>query len=786
MLWRLQIAWLVLVAVKTVADCPSACECKWKNGKEAVFCMNTNLTGVPQHLDSGTQVLDLTGNPITSVERDAFRTANLLNLQKVFLAKCRIKSIDRYAFRKLTNLVELDLSYNHLPAVPSHAFESVSELRELKLNGNPIQRLLNDAFINLPQLVRLDISDCRLGTIEPKAFNGLQNTLEWLKLDKNKLTDVRSTTLTSLDSLHGLELTGNPWNCSCGLRSLREWMLRQNIPYSIPPVCKFPRRLSGRTWDKLELDEFACTPSIAVINGKVQAEEGRNISMSCRVGGSPRPAVRWLWKNRVVANISSGLSASSKKLYVLHLFEDTSRLTILAVEMQDAGTYFCVAENKAGRAQGNVTLSVTQKINSDVSIASWKVLLASVLIAALFLLASCLAVLCMCVIRQKNALQSSLRRGDSYEKIELNHKPATVVMNHSGVPKGANGYSEVAVVGPLKQHPRHSEYRGIPADERDADVEEEDETSRCRTALPENEHRVQTGQPSLQNTRRYWEEDGVQQHVMRKEILPQGTLYTTAAAQEEINFPDLLGSPPLNSSQDISAQQKHDQNDRLRSRGLVDTRKAAVSESQSPLLPGSRYSSSDSANSRGPGFLTRSSSTYRLSTTDIVSIEERSCSTVNLNTSTGVGRWRHPSLPTSPVLSEDVSSAGASWRHPSLPVSPVLTETPILNILDPSIYSPSIAATTYDYHAAQLERFLEEYRSLQEQLSKMKETCENMRLKEPAESSRLVEPLSVQEENPRSILKNKNKSQPSSTGNPYWVPRDSLFDSAHGSDIFQS
>lgn len=64
--------------------------------------------------------------------------------------------------------------------------------------------------------------------------------------------------------------------------------------------------------------------------------------------------------------------------------------------------------------------------------------------------------------------------------------------------------------------------------------------------------------------RRYWEEDGVQQHVMRKEILPKGTLYTTAAAQEEINFPDLLGSPPLNSSQDISTQQKHDQNDRLR------------------------------------------------------------------------------------------------------------------------------------------------------------------------------------------------------------------------------
>lgn len=43
----------------------------------------------------------------------------------------------------------------------------------------------------------------------------------------------------------------------------------------------------------------------------------------------------------------------------------------------------------------------------------------------------------------------------------------------------------------------------------------------------------------------------------------------------------------------------------------------------------------------------------------------------------------------------------------------------------------SAAATNaYDYHAAQLDRFLEEYRNLQEQLCKMKETCESIRKKE--------------------------------------------------------
>lgn len=45
-------------------------------------------------------------------------------------------------------------------------------------------------------------------------------------------------------------------------------------------------------------------------------------------------------------------------------------------------------------------------------------------------------------------------------------------------------------------------------------------------------------------------------------------------------------------------------------------------------------------------------------------------------------------------------------------------------------------AHTYDYHAAQLERFLEEYRNLQQQLCRMKETCDSIRLKEQPHSQR--------------------------------------------------
>lgn len=64
-------------------------------------------------------------------------------------------------------------------------------------------------------------------------------------------------------------------------------------------------------------------------------------------------------------------------------------------------------------------------------------------------------------------------------------------------------------------------------------------------------------------------------------------------------------------------------------------------------------------------------------------------------------------------------------------------------------------ANTYDYHAAQLERFLEEYRSLQKQLTKMKETCDNLR----TDKTKFIEPIfgpSTSEEAAKAMKKSPN------------------------------
>ncbi|KAL1122089.1 hypothetical protein AAG570_003495 [Ranatra chinensis] len=533
----MQLVHLVVLSAVIVpqipGDCPPQCDCKWKSGKESVICINGNLTRVPAQLDSGTQLLDLTGNQLTAITRDALSTAGLLNLQKVYLAKCRIKLLDRYAFRKLINLVELDLSYNAISAVPSHIFDSISELRELKLSGNPIQRILNEAFVNVPQLVKLELSDCKLGTIEPRAFSGLEHTLEWLKLDKNKISEVRPSTLTSLLSLHGLELANNPWNCSCGLRPLRQWMLSQNIPSGVPAACRSPPRLAGRTWDRLHDDEFACAPTVSPAPGaeRVEASEGSNATMACQVTGSPEPAVKWIWKNRPIANVSS---PNHKKMYLLHYGESRSSLTILSVEPSDAGVYLCSGANKAGRAEANVTLSVAKRA-ADSRLPGGRVLLAVVVVASVFGAASCL-LYCLLSQPRKEPRGSALNRQESYEKIEMNKKTET-------------RYSDVSVLS--KVHPKMNEYRGVPSGE-EADGDDEGGTP---TSQASDNPRRQPARPTKErsaNEQIYLAGGGVgvQQHILRKAQLPTGSLYTTATtAAEDVspsatNYPDLVVGDP--------------------------------------------------------------------------------------------------------------------------------------------------------------------------------------------------------------------------------------------------
>lgn len=181
---------------------------------------------------------------------------------------------------------------------------------------------------------------------------------------------------------------------------------------------------------------------------------------------------------------------------------------------------------------------------------------------------------------------------------------------------------------------------------------------------------------------------------------------------------------------------------------------------------------------------------------------------MNLSTDGGYGRpsgggrhqhssydyWTPPSLPSSPA------------RERRLPATPGTAETPILDALssrrqpyggdhnggghnhghngrnlltgsDHSLLSLSdgSASVTYDYHTAQLDMFLEEYKNLRKELTKMKRTCDTLRLSNASLASSVtgggvggvldaVKPdlpaaaSAAVRTTPKSILKNKNQA----------------------------
>ena len=116
------------------------CTCKWSGGKRVADCSNSGLTKVPNTLNPEIQSLILDGNPLGRLKKDAFKSAGLLNLQRLSLAKCGLTDVHDDAFRDLKILVELNLSSNNLTRLRPKTFDGNNNLKAIQLTNNPLTR----------------------------------------------------------------------------------------------------------------------------------------------------------------------------------------------------------------------------------------------------------------------------------------------------------------------------------------------------------------------------------------------------------------------------------------------------------------------------------------------------------------------------------------------------------------------------------------------------------------------------------------------------------------------
>ncbi|KAK0074103.1 hypothetical protein PV325_008775, partial [Microctonus aethiopoides] len=337
-------------------DCGPPCKCKWVSGKKTADCIKQNYTHIPNYLSAEIQILDLTGNHISYLSERAFSRVGLVNLHKLILKDCGITAIHTEAFTGLKIVIELDLSGNRIKNLLPGTFLETQRIRVLLLNNNLLEILDNGLFHDLVYLQKIELSNNNLEKIGERTFKNLTG-LQTLTLDGNNLSTVKLITFEHLPKLGSLELHNNPWNCNCHLKKFRNWTIERKL-YTKPTTCNQPSTLTGKMWDEVDSDEFACRPKILSIGPSSPFEiiDGNTLTMWCHAAGIPRPQLSWIHRSRIINN--STKRHNSERNYLLTEHHEWLNLTIIDIMPNDKGEYICVAKSPGGIVEKNVSLSI--------------------------------------------------------------------------------------------------------------------------------------------------------------------------------------------------------------------------------------------------------------------------------------------------------------------------------------------------------------------------------------------------------------------------------------------
>lgn len=232
------------------------------------------------------------GNVITSCERRGIVSLTEVgflrfNTHHLFLTGNLLKKLSFDDFSRYEELRILHLGNNEIAEIETGAFNGLSAVKRLHLNNNKIEVLRNDTFIGLENLEYLQLDYNYISRVEPNTLNGLHR-LDVLILNDNLLFSLpknvfQSVSLTHLDlrgnqlkvlPFNGLlehlfkivevQLEENPWNCTCELIGLKDWL--ESTSYTTLAgdiVCETPFRLHGRDLDVISKQELCPRRAIA-------------------------------------------------------------------------------------------------------------------------------------------------------------------------------------------------------------------------------------------------------------------------------------------------------------------------------------------------------------------------------------------------------------------------------------------------------------------------------------------------------------------------------------------
>lgn len=237
-----------------------------RNGMSFKGCCSKSDLGT-----TSLKYLDLSFNDVITMSSNFM---GLEQLEHLDFQHSTLKQTSEFSvFLALHKLLYLDISYTHTQVAFRGIFSGLVSLQVLKMAGNSFKdNTLSGIFTDLTNLTFLDLSHCQLEYVSQGVFDSLPK-LQFLNMSRNKFIVLDAlpfeplSTLQILDcsfnkiassnvhelphfhrNLTALNLTHNPFDCSCEHQSFLQWVKdqRQLLVDATELECAMPSDMEGK------------------------------------------------------------------------------------------------------------------------------------------------------------------------------------------------------------------------------------------------------------------------------------------------------------------------------------------------------------------------------------------------------------------------------------------------------------------------------------------------------------------------------------------------------------